>query len=153
MPPLQVRLESQSGTPLAVVRRRVPASELSRVVPECCGHVWQVMRAQNAKAGRNVALYWDDAIRLEAGVEALGPFVERDDVVRSATPGGLVVAVTFFGPYSGLGAAHAAIRDWAKGDSQRLEGPNWEIYGHWQDTWNTDPSLIRTDVCYQVAGP
>jgi effector-binding domain-containing protein len=110
------------------------------------------MRAQNARAGRNVALYWDGAIRLEAGVEALGPFVERDEVVRSATPGGLVAAVTFFGPYAGLGAAHAAIRNWAKGNRRQLEGPNWEIYGHWQETWNTDPSQIRTDVCYQVAG-
>ena len=150
MAPLQIRLENQSAIPLAVVRRRVPASELSRIVPECCGHVWKVMRAQNAKAGRNVALYWDGAIRLEAGVEALGPFVERDEVVRSATPEGLVAAVTFVGPYAGLGAAHGAIRNWAKGNSRLLKGPNWEIYGHWQEAWNTDPSQIRTDVCYQV---
>ena len=127
MPPLQVRLENRSAIPLAVVKRRVPASELSRIVPECCGHVWKVMRAQNARAGRNVALYRDGAIRLEAGVEVLGPFVECDEVVRSATPGGLVAAVAFFGPYAALGAAHAAIRDWARGNSRQLEGPNWEI--------------------------
>ncbi len=30
-------------------------------------------------------------------------------------------------------------------------GPNWEIYGHWQPEWNTDPLRIRTDVFYQVA--
>jgi effector-binding domain-containing protein len=111
------------------------------------------MRAQSANAGRNVAVYWDGTIRLEAGVEALGPFVERDEVVRSATPGGLVAAVTFPGPYAGLGAAHTAIRDWAKDNNRHLEGPNWEIYGHWQESWNTDPSQIRTDVCYRLAGP
>jgi len=27
-------------------------------------------------------------------------------------------------------------------------GPNWEIYGHWQSEWNTNPSQIRTDVYY-----
>ncbi len=152
MPQLQVRLESQSAGSLAVVRRRVAASELSRVVPECCGRVWKVLRAQNVQAGRNVAVYWDGTIRLEAGVEALAPFVERDEVVRSATPEGLVAAVTFFGPYGGLGAAHAAIREWARDNDRRLEGPNWELYGHWQEIWNTNPSQIRTDVCYQVSG-
>jgi hypothetical protein len=23
---------------------------------------------------------------------------------------------------------------------------SWEIYGHWEESWNTDPSKIRTDV-------
>jgi effector-binding domain-containing protein len=32
----------------------------------------------------------------------------------------------------------------------RLTGPSWEIYGHWQPEWNSDPSQIRTDVFYQV---
>ena len=153
MPVLQVRLENQSAIPLAVIRQRVAAAELARVVPECCGRVWKLLRAQNAKAGRNVAVYWDGTIRLEAGVEALASFIERDDVVRSATPGGLVATVTFFGPYGGLGTAHAAIRDWARDNGRQLAGPNWELYGHWQEAWNTDPSQIRTDVCYQVTGP
>jgi hypothetical protein len=35
-----------------------------------------------------------------------------------------------------------------------LAGPNWEVYGHWQDEWNSDPSKIRTDVFYLlVADP
>ena len=48
------RLES---IPLAVIRRQVRASELSRVVPECCGLVWNQVRAQQAKGGRHVAVY------------------------------------------------------------------------------------------------
>jgi hypothetical protein len=32
--------------------------------------------------------------------------------------------------------------------SSQLAGPNWEIYGHWQNEWNKDPSQIRTDVYY-----
>jgi hypothetical protein len=31
-----------------------------------------------------------------------------------------------------------------------IAGPNWEVYGHWQPEWDADPSLIRTDVFYQV---
>lgn len=26
-----------------------------------------------------------------------------------------------------------------------------DVYGHWQDSWNRDPSLIRTDVFYQLS--
>jgi hypothetical protein len=29
-----------------------------------------------------------------------------------------------------------------------LAGPNWEVYGHWTDEWNSDPAKIRTDVFY-----
>jgi hypothetical protein len=31
-----------------------------------------------------------------------------------------------------------------------LAGPNWEVYGHWKDEWNSDPSKICTDVFYLV---
>jgi len=53
-------------------------------VPECCGLVWNAVRAQRAPPGRNVAVYWDGSIRLEVGVELLGPFAEQGEVVRSA---------------------------------------------------------------------
>jgi effector-binding domain-containing protein len=145
-----VHLDDVLPTALAVLRRRVPASELASVVPECCGRVWKALQAQGVQGGRNVAVYWDGAIRLEAGVEVMGPFTEQNGVVRSATPGGRVAVVTHVGPYASLGKAHAAVREWAKASGHRLAGPNWEIYGHWQDAWNTDSSLIRTDVCYQV---
>ena len=148
MPQYVVQLQQLESIPLAVVRRNAAAAELSRVVPECCGIVWNALRAQQAKGGRHVAIYWDGAIRLEVGAEALGPFTEQDGVVRSATPAGMVASVTHMGPYSGLGAAHAAIRDWCKASNHRLAGPNWEIYGHWQREWDTDPSRIRTDVFY-----
>ena len=146
-----VQLQQIGSIPLAVIRRRASPSELSRVVPECCGLVWNAVRAQQAKAGRHVAIYWDGSVRLEVGVELEGSFVEQGDVVRSATPGGVVASVTHLGPYSELGAAHDAVRDWCKSNCHRLAGPNWQIYGHWLPAWNANPSEIRTDVFYQVA--
>jgi len=148
-----VRLEHLPSVPLAVIRRIARQAELSRVVPECCGLVWNAVRAQGAPAGRNVAVYWDGRIRLEVGVELLGSLVEQGDVVRSATPGGLVAFVTHFGPYGALGAAHNAIREWCQANQHDLAGPNWEIYGHWQADWINDPSQIRTDVFYQIRSP
>ena len=145
-----VRLEHMPSVPLAVIRRIASQAELSRIVPECCGLVWNAVRTQGAPAGRNVAIYWDGRIRLEVGVELLGPFVEQGDVVRSATPGGLVASVTHFGPYGGLGAAHSAITDWCRGNHHDLAGPKWEIYGQRQPEWTNDPSQIRTGVFYQI---
>lgn len=146
-----VHVQRLESVPLAVIRRRATASDLSRVVPECCGLVWNAVRAQKTPAGRHVAIYWDCSIRLEVGVELHGPFAESGDVVCSATPAGTVATATHFGPYAGLGAAHDAVRRWCAANHHRLAGPNWEIYGHWQSEWDADPSRIRTDVYYLLA--
>jgi effector-binding domain-containing protein len=143
-----VQFQRLSSVPLAVIRRQARASELARVVPECCGLVWNAVRAQQARGGRHVAIYWDGGIRLEVGVELHGPFAEQGEVVRSATPAGAVASAAHFGPYGGLAAAHDAVRGWCRANNHRLAGPSWEIYDHWQPEWNADPSQIRTDVYY-----
>jgi effector-binding domain-containing protein len=137
--------------PLAVIRRQARADELARLVPEYCGRVWKEIQAQQAAGGRHVAVYWDRAIRLEVGVELQGGFEERGDVVRSATPAGLVASTTHFGPYGGLTASHQALKAWCETTGHRLAGPSWEIYGHWLSEWNSDPSRIRTDIFYLLA--
>ena len=145
-----VTLVSVAPAPVAVVRRQARPADLSRIVPECCGLAWKAVRAQNAPAGRNVAIYWDGSIRVEAGVELAGPFTDQGEVVQSRTPGGPAASVTHWGPYGELGAAHAAILEWCRASGYRPTGPQWEIYGHWETAWNDDPSRIRTDVCYLV---
>jgi effector-binding domain-containing protein len=146
-----VEILEMPSVPLAVIRRQASPAELSALVPECCGIVWQAVKAQKAAAGRHVAVYWDGSIRLEVGVELLGSFVDDGEVVQSATPAGTVASVTHLGPYGGLGAAHDTVRRWAETQGRRLAGPSWEIYGHWQREWDADPSAIRTDVCYLLA--
>jgi effector-binding domain-containing protein len=143
-----VQIQHFDSIPLAVIRRHARPSELARLVPECCGLVWNAVRAQQTRAGRHVAIYWDDGIRLEIGVELLGAFSDQGDVVRSATPAGRVAMATHFGPYGTLGATHDGIHRWCRANSVRLAGPRWEIYGHWQAEWNADPSRITTDVYY-----
>jgi effector-binding domain-containing protein len=146
-----VRLDQVSSRPLAVVRRRASPQELARVVPDACGTVWSVVRAQKITgAGRHIALYWDDQINLEVGVELDTPFGGHGEVVGAATPAGAVATAVHFGPYARLGEAHQAIRQWCANQGYTLAGPNWEIYGHWQDEWNKDPAKIRTDVFYLV---
>jgi effector-binding domain-containing protein len=144
-----VRLEHSTGQSLAVVRRRASLPELSKVIPAGCGTVWNVLRAQQvAGAGRHVALYWDDQINLEVGAEVPTPFPGHGEVIGSAIPAGPVAATTHYGPYNQLGDAHKAICDWCRANGHESAGPCWEVYGHWQDAWNRDPSQIRTDVYY-----
>ena len=145
-----VRIQEVLSLPLAVVRRQARASDLARMVPECCGVVWNALRDQSVRGGRHVALYWDGTIRLEVGVEIEGPFSEVGGVVRSATPSGPAATTTHFGPYHTLDRAHNAIREWCREKQLRLAGPSWEIYGHWRDEWNADPSQVQTDVFYQL---
>ena len=146
----EVQVAHVGSTPLAVLCRQVRASELARVVPEGCGVVWSFVRARQLRAGRHVAVYWDCTIRLEVGVELIDSFQDGGDVVTSATPAGRAASVVHRGPYNQLGMAHQAIRDWCSAHNLQLAGPNWELYGHWQDEWNSDPSQIRTDVFYQL---
>jgi effector-binding domain-containing protein len=148
----EVQVAHLDSLPLAVVRRQARASELAKAVPELCGVVWSFVRAHRLRGGRHVAIYWDGTIRLEVGVEMSDPFQNEGDVVQSATPAGRTASVVHFGPYHQLGVAHKAIRDWCAANDLPLAGPNWEIYGHWQDDWNADPSKVRTDVFYQLNG-
>ena len=143
-----VRLENPTDhRPLAVVRRRASMQQLPKVVTESCGLVWGVLRAQQIKgAGRHVTLYLDDQTNIEVGVELDIPFAGFGEVVGSALPAGPVATATHFGPYNQLHRAHQAIRDWWRLTVTPLAGPSWEIYGHWDNAWNNDPSKIRTDV-------
>ncbi len=143
-----VEVQHLPAVPVAVIRRQASAGDLARIVPQDCGAVWKVLRRQQTKGGRHVAIYWDASIRLEAGAEIAGEFVEDGDVVRSATPAGPVATATHFGPYHTLRGAHDAIQAWCAASGHRLAGPSWEIYGHWDPAWNADPSRIRTDVFY-----
>lgn len=146
-----VRVEQRGSRPLAVVRRRASQQQLSQVVRDACGLVWGVVRAQQvAGAGRLVAVYLDGQINLEVGVELDAPFAGHSEVVGAATPAGLVATTTHYGPYGQLHEAHEAVLRWCRNKGYTLAGPSWEIYGHWQDAWNRDPSQICTEVCYLV---
>lgn len=144
-----IRCEQLGSRPLAVVRRRARPEELSKVIPDACGVVWGIIRSrQIAGAGRHVAVYLDGQINLEVGVELDAPFAGSGEVVGSSTPAGLVATTTHYGAYGLLYEAHEAIRRWCGDNGHTPAGPNWEIYGHWQDEWNSDPTKICTEVFY-----
>ena len=122
---------------------------MSRVVVECCGLVWNALKAAGVRgAGRHVAVFLDDVVNLEGGVEMDGEFSGAGEVAASALPVGRVASTVHFGPYQRLGEAHKAVKEFCAKKGYELSGVRWEIYGHWLEEWNKDASKIRTDVFY-----
>ena len=78
-------------------------------------------------------------------------FAGNDRVQCSQLPAGRVATAVHFGPYGRLGEAHAAIREWCARHGHRLANASWEIYGHWDQSWNAEPARIRTDVFYLLS--
>ena len=144
--PYQIKLTNTKAIPTAVIRDRVQARELSKFVPAACGEVWSFIRSAGLpRPGRQVALYLDAGM-IEVGAEVSERFVGNDRVHCSQLPDGRVATTTHFGPYAHLGNAHSEIRQWCAERGHRLSSICWEIYGHWDESWNADPSKIRTDV-------
>jgi len=148
--PYQIEVKHSELTLTAVICNRVRPQELSKFVPAACGEVWTFIRSAGlAKPGRHVALYLADGKgSVEVGAEVGERFAGNDRVQCSQLPAGRVATAVHFGPYTRLGEAHTAIREWCVQNGHRLSNVSWEIYGHWQESWNADASKIRTDVFY-----
>ena len=142
-----IKLTNFEAIHTAVVRSRVEPKELSKFVPAACGEVWSFVRSAGLpRPGRHMALYLDTRGSIEVGVEVSEPFVGNDRIHCSQLPAGRVVTTVHFGPYTHLSEAHTTIRQWCAENGHRLGSISWEIYGHWDESWNAAPSKIRTDV-------
>ena len=147
--PYPITLMHSETIHTAVVRSRVRSKELSTFVPAACGEVWSFLRsAALPRPGRHVALYLDRQGSVEVGAEVVEPFVGNARVQCSQLPSGGVATTVHFGPYARLSEAHTEIRQWCAEYGHPISTISWEIYGHWDESWNADPSKIRTDVFY-----
>ena len=150
----EIELKHSEPTCTAVVRSRVRPEELPQFVPAACGEVWTFIRsARLPRPGRHLALYLDAQGSVEVGAEVSEPFVGNDRVHCSHMPSGRVATTVHFGPYTRLSNAHAAVRQWCTEHGHPLTNISWEIYGHWDESWDLDPSKIRTDVFYLLQNP
>jgi len=146
----EIELTNVDAVLTAVIRSRVESKDLSKFVPAACGEVWSFIRSAGLKRpGRHVALYLESGW-VEVGAEVSESFTGNDRVHCSQLPRGRVVTTVHFGPYQRLGDAHSAIRRWSSEHGHQLSNVCWEIYGHWDESWNADPSRIRTDVFHLI---
>ncbi len=148
----KVELTHTSQVHTAVVRGQVRPRDLARFVPAACGEVWSFIKSAGLKnPGRHVALYLDHEGHVEVGAEVGEPFTGTERIACSSLPAGLVAHAVHFGPYDRIFEAHRAVREWCAEHHKQPTGVTWEIYGHWQESWNHDPFQIRTDVFHLLA--
>jgi effector-binding domain-containing protein len=150
----QIEVTQSERILTAVIRSRVPAKDLPQFVPAACGEVWSFIRSAGLpRPGRHMALYLDAQGSIEVGAEVSEPFTGNERIHCSQLPAGRVVTTVHFGPYGRLSEAHAAVREWCARHGHRCSGVSWEIYGHWEESWNADSSKIRTDIFYLLDDP
>jgi effector-binding domain-containing protein len=143
----QVDVINMELIPLAVVRRQARQQDLSTVIPESVGVVYEFLKTSNIQhLGIAVAIYFDGQINMEVGVKVSSEFESTSLVQYSHIPLGAAATTAHFGDYSELSKANEAIIAWCKQNNKSLTGISWEVYGHWND----DPQKVRTDVYYQI---
>jgi effector-binding domain-containing protein len=136
---------------VAAVRDRRRWADLGPKLLTLLDRVYVAVRAGRVvQTGENIFIFRDrspDAVTVEIGVEVSGPFAPVDDVVPVTTPAGEVASTVHTGPYSGLGAAHAAVIEWCARHGRTRADVWWEVYGDWHD----DPARLETEVVYALA--
>lgn len=144
----QMAVADVAARPTAVVPATTTWQQFPTLWRELLDEVWACLHAGGIYSGcRNIMLYWDDAPRVEVGVELNVPCPLTGRVTASALPAGRVAMTVHHGPYTGLLAAHRAVRDWCAERGLRPAGPRWEVYGPHRD----DPAEVWTEVYYLLA--
>ncbi|MDQ1402267.1 MAG: hypothetical protein QOG03_583 [Actinomycetota bacterium] len=145
-----VSIETAVEYPTAVARAESDMAGLPTTIITLLDQVYAGLEATGARQqGQNIVLYvyGGDTFAVEAGVQVDGPFVSDGPVVPSVLPGGRVARTRHVGPYGELHQAHVAVQRWCEQQGETLAGPNWEIYGDWND----DESKLETEVLYLLA--
>jgi effector-binding domain-containing protein len=142
----EITISNSEPTFTAVVRGQVDPNDFQDFILEACGEVWIFVRtARLSRSGRHVALYLENGM-VEVGVEVSQAFPGNNRIHCSSLPAGRVATTAHFGAYACLGDTHSELRRWCAEHGHPLSNISWEIYSHWDDSWGTDPSKIRTDV-------
>lgn len=143
-----VSIQRAAPRTIAAVRARLVPSRVPLEFKQYLNQVYAARASGIQLDGQNIFVYRDAMdqpghVDVEFGVGITAPVVPVGNVRPVELPVGEVATTTHRGPYSGLGAAHAAVQAWCRAHSHALAGPRWEVYGHW-----IDGEVPRTAVYY-----
>ena len=147
-----VRTERAGPRPLAAIRATTTRRQLGSDIIRMLDMVWPVLREQRVRTGHNVVVYYGGTghgLTVDVGVEAFTDFTGRGEIRRTSTPSGDVVTAAYYGEYSNMAPAYAALEQWCQDHGRRPAGVSWEVYGDWAD----DPAKRRTDVYFLLESP
>jgi effector-binding domain-containing protein len=145
----QVTVVAVQPRPFAAVRTRMVVDAVPQRFREFLDQVY-ALRDRLPLDGQNIFVYRPadgDKADIEFGVGVTALFAPIGAVMPTALPACNAATATHWGNYSGLRAAHNAVKTWCRENNRRLTGTRWEVYGHWFDDW----SKVRTDVFHELA--
>ena len=143
----EIRTEWARARALAAIREATTRQRLGADIVRLLDLVWPVLREQGVRADHNVVVYQggaDGSLTADVGVEVLTDFEDCGRVRHVSTPSGEVATVAYFGEYSGMTPAYAALDRWCADSGRAPAGVSWEVYGDWAE----DPAKLRTDIYY-----
>jgi effector-binding domain-containing protein len=148
----EVTVQTLSPKILAAVRRRVAPKDIPTAFRPALDEVWAFLRRHRGMRtdGHNTFLYHHESpglMPVDFGVEVVRPFDGEGNVECVTTPSGEAAVVVHRGPYSELGAAHQALRQWCAANGRAIGAHSIEIYGDWSE----DPQKLETTIAYLLA--
>lgn len=145
----QVRIEALPPRILAAVRRRVAIKDISTAFKPALDRVWAFLGGHPGLRidGHNIFLYHHEnsaVMPIDFGVEVVRTFIGDGDVQCVTTPAGEAAVLVHRGPYSALGPAHQALKEWCAAKGRTIGSHSLEIYGDWSE----DPENLETTIQY-----
>ena len=147
-----ITVETTSPRILAAVNRRVRPGGVVTAFGPALDKVWAFLRNNPGlrSDGHNVFYYNHaganaDGMDVHFGVEVTRRFGPSAQVGCVETPSSRAALTVHRGAYSGLGAAHEALRFSENGEG--MGAWSMEIYGD----WDVDESKVETTILYAVA--
>jgi effector-binding domain-containing protein len=145
---IEVRAEQAAPRLLAAIRSVTTPQDLRRTISRSLGIIWPAVREQGVRFGHNVFVYRDGepgTMIVELGVEVLGDFTERGEIIIVQTPPGEVATAAYYGDdYTQMAPVYQALEQWCASNGRRPAGVNWEVYGDQAE----DPAQTRTDIYF-----
>ena len=143
----EIRTERVEAQSFAGIRTATTRAQVSRDIIRTLDRIWPVLREQHVRTRHNIVVYHGGLDDIEVGVEIFSELTETGDIRRLATPAGEVATTAYYGEYSAMLPAYAAIETWCRDHGRRPTGVSWEPYGDWDD----DPAKRRTDIFFVLA--
>ena len=139
--------------PTAVVRAKIPVSEIPKLLGDAYHQVMQVLASQGVTpVGAPFAYYLappTTSVDMEAGFPVAVPCLPAGDVVPSQLPGGSVATGTHVGPYERMVDTYNLLMAWISEQGLIPEEGMWEIY-ETDPQREPDPARWRTQIFWPV---
>lgn len=151
-PPEQVHTVA---TACAVIRLKVPRSEIQQVMGPAFGELFASLAAQGiTPAGPLFTHHFrmdPDIFDFEAGVAVRRPVEPAGRVLPSELPGRTVICSTYSGGYEGLGNAWGELKSWIAQQPGLQTAPDlWECYTTGPES-SSNPADWRTELNQPLA--